>query len=314
MLAILAQCDSIDGGMFYCIMGGKGHSMHTTRRNSCGLFMALTVLAVMVATTTLSAGEKPFSWTNAPAKGFYIEAKVNAYNLSQYMEQCLVNRPEIVAGVKDKLDNGEYYRKTVKDQKGKNTILTMYVDIDHALHIITYRDEICDKCNGTGMMKDLNKSAIGKVTDKIAVGIDCLYCKGKGVIPNKETERYFVLSSEDYENAKEMRQFLQQKAYTNAPEGTEQWVERLVSENPRERLAACEWLDQHYVRVGQDFQSLMPMLKKARYQETSKKHKSMVWQFWAGKGIPEERDREYYRIYVDSMSGKVETKGFYKGR
>lgn len=105
-----------------------------------------------------------------------------------------------------------------------------------------------------------------------------------------------------------------QKAFSGAPAAAPQWVERLASGNPRDRLAACAWLDENYVREGAFFQDIMPMLKKARYFDSNEKKRTMVWQFWAGKDLPEERDRAYYRIYADSKSGKITSKGFYSGR
>jgi hypothetical protein len=89
------------------------------------------------------------------------------------------------------------------------------------------------------------------------------------------------------------------------------WVERLVSKNPAERLAACEWLDKNYVRVGGQFTDIDPMLRKARYHESNDKKRIMVWQFWAGRDVPGASRKAFYRIYANSKSGKITEKGFY---
>lgn len=256
-----------------------------------------------------NGGEKAFSWTYAPGEGEYISVNLAAYRLSKYLAECGVNRPEIVAEVKAKLGDGGYYRKRTRDQKNKGTLLTVYVDRDHLLHIVTYRDETCPECGGTGT----RAKPFDKLSSRVAVRFRCLKCDGEGVVHNYVNERYFTLSPEDFENPKEARAMYAEKAYANAPAGAEQWVERLASKDPRERLAACEWLDQHYVRVGAFFQDIMPMLKKARYHEASDKKKMLVWQFWAGKDLPDERKRGYYRIYADSQDGKIVKKGFYSG-
>lgn len=252
--------------------------------------------------------EKSFSWTMAPGRGDAIQINLAGYQLSRYLAECEVNRPEIVAGVKSALDSERmHYRESVRDQKRRGTILTVYVDRDHILHIVTHRNETCPDCGGSGT----RAKPFGRLSTNVNIRFRCLRCDGEGEIPNFTNERYFSLSSEDFENPEEGRALFADKAYANAPPEAQQWVERLVSTNPRERLAACEWLDSHYVRTGVFFQDIMPMLKKARYYENNEKRKMMVWQFWAGKDIPGERKREYYRIYADAKNGKITRKGFY---
>lgn len=268
-------------------------------------------MAVLVSCVWFGvAGEKSFSWTYAPGQGDNIAIRMNVYSLGKYLAQLQVNRPEIVSDVRDLLAEGGYYRKRTKDQKGEGTILTVYVDKDYMLHIVTFRNETCDKCKGTGK----RAAPFDGITNKVAVKFNCLECKGEGKLKDTVTERYYILSPEDFENAEEGRAILAQKAYADAPQGAESWVERLVSANPRERLEACLWLDKNYVRTGAFFQDIMPMLKKARYYDQNDKRKIMVWQFWAGKDMPEERNRAYYRIYADSKSGKITEKGFYAGK
>ena len=256
------------------------------------------------------SGERSFSWTYAPSAGENIGIRMNVFSLGKYLAELQVNRPEIVGEVRDLLAEGKYYRKRTKDQKGEGTILTVYVDKKYMLHIITFRDETCPKCKGTGR----REAPFGAITNKVAVNFNCLECRGEKKLKDFITQRYFILSPEDFENPEEGRNIMSQRAYANAPQGAEAWVERLASANPRERLEACLWLDKNYVRLGIFFQDVMPMLKKARYYDQNEKRKIMVWQFWAGKDLPEERNRAYYRIYAESKSGKITEKGFYAGR
>ena len=255
------------------------------------------------------SGEKAFSLTSAPGAGDYIRVNLNPYNLGKYLAERQMNRPEIVAEVKAKLAAGEYYRKRTRDQKNKGTQLTVYVDRDYLLHIGTFGNETCPDCNGTGS----RAKPFDKISSHVSMQFRCLKCNSEGIIRNTVTERYYTLSPEDFENPAEARILFTEKAYARAPAGAEQWVDRLASQNPRERLAACEWLDKNYVHVGMFFQEIMPMLRKARFHEANEKKKMLVWQFWAGKDIPNERKRGYYRIYADSKSGKIIRKGFYSG-
>lgn len=276
------------------------------------LFLGLCILGVaaghlsFVSNTSL-AGERAFSWTLAPARGDYIGVNMNPFRLGKYLAECEVNRPEIVSDVKDALARGDFYRKSTTDQKGKAARVTVNVTPDYMLRVVTVRDDTCPLCKGTGR-KNL---PFDRITKSVAVALKCHECRGKGVFEQNVTEKYYILSPEDFQDPREGRRIMKQRAFSNAPSGTEQWIERLVSKNPYERLEACEWLDQNYVRVGEEFQQLMPMLKKARYQEANEKRRIMVWQFWAGKDIPEERKRAFYRIYVNTKNGRVTQKGFF---
>lgn len=264
---------------------------------------------VLLMSLSASAMDKGFSWSYAPADEDRAGADLAAFQLSKYLEQCQVNRPEIVAEVKAKLKAGEHYRKRTRDQKNRGTLLTVYVDRDNILHIVTYRNETCPDCEGSGT----RAKPFDNVTGRLAVRFRCLKCNGEGEVKDYVNERYFTLSSEDYENPEEARERFKQKAYAGAPQGAERYVEMLASNNPQDRLEACVWLDQNYVRTGMFFQDIMPMLRKARYHEANEKKRMLVWQFWAGKDLPGERKRGYYRIYADSRNGKVVRKGFYSG-
>lgn len=270
----------------------------------------LSLLMILFTLSVSVAGERAFSWTQAPARGDYIGVDLSTYSLGKYLNECQVNRPEILNEVHATIKDGKYYRKSTKDQKGKATTLTVSVDPDYMLRIVTWRNETCTECQGTGK-KD---APFKKITSNINVNFKCLECSGKGYLENHTTEKYFILSSEDFSNPNEGRQIMKDRAFSSAPQGTEMWVERLVSKNPRERLEACIWLDNNYVREGMDFQTIMPMLKKARYHDADAKKRIMVWQFWAGKDIKGENKRAFYRIYANSKNGKITQKGFFPGQ
>lgn len=268
------------------------------------------IIAVLAIGSFVVAGETGgFSFTYAPARGAYIPFDFNVYSLGKYLDQCQVNRPEILNEVKLLLGKGEFYRKRTQDQKGKGTLLTVHVDTSYTLHIVTYRNEDCPSCGGTGS----KKLPLEKVSRHVGFNIGCTECRGKGILENQTTEKLFTLSSEDFEDPALGRRIIGERAFANAPTGAEEWVERLVSRDPRARLEACIWLDKNYIREGMFFQDVMPMLKKARFQDTNNKKRLMVWQFWAGKDLPNERKRAYYRIYADTKTGKITQKGFYSG-
>jgi hypothetical protein len=246
----------------------------------------------------------------APRTGNYIPINLGAYSFGKYLEECQVNRPEILNEAKTLLREGKFYRKRTRDQKTRGTLLTIYVDPDYLLHIITYRDDTCPDCKGTGT----RAAPFENITSHVNVRFACLTCKGTGVIKDNLTERHFVLSPEDFENREEGREVAKNRAYAKAPPSSERWVERLTSKNPRERLEACRWLDQNYVAIGRFFIDIEPMLKKARFYDANDKKKIMVWQFWAGKDDPALQDWAYYRIYANAITGKITEKGFYAGR
>lgn len=256
------------------------------------------------------SAERAFSWTEAPARGDYIGVDLNPYQLSKYLAECELNRPEIVGEIRDTFRSGKYYRKNTKDQKSRPVTITASVNNDYMLRIVTWRNDTCADCNGTGK----RTAPFDKMSKHVNVNFNCLKCDGKGFLANNTTERFFVLSAEDFMDREEGRRIMRERAYAGAPVEAEQWVERLVSKNPRERLEACLWLDRNYVREGAEFQSIMPMLRKARYHEANPKKRVMVWQFWAGKDLPGERNRAFYRIYANTKNGKITRKGFYSAQ
>lgn len=272
-------------------------------------FLAL-ALFVAVADRDVYAGERAFSFSMAPGRGDYIAVNLNSYHLGKYLAELQINRPEILNDVKATIERGEYYRKKTVDQKGTPVRITASVNPDYMLRLVTWRNDTCTECKGTGRAS----LPFAEKVKGVALTRKCHECQGKGYIENNTTEKYFMLSSEDFEHPEEGRRIMKQRSFANAPSGAEQRIEQLVSKNPEERLEACDWLDKNYVRIGGDFQDIMPMLRKARYQETNDKRRIAVWQFWAGKDLPSERKRAFYRIYVNTKNGKVTEKGFYAAK
>lgn len=245
-----------------------------------------------------------------PSSGTGGQAAISEQAIFDYLGEAEAARPGIVRDVTLHLRQGRVYRKRVQDQRNRWTLLTVWIDPDrpNTLNLVTKRNERCPDCNGTG-----NRNWKTERLANMPFNTRCLKCKGDGILENEVIERKKSLSSEDYTDPKTARRAARIAAYKDAPPGTEGYVRRLASQQPQERLAACIWLDRHYVRVGAFFQSYLPMLRKARFHETSEKKKKAVWQFWAGKGVPGEHNRSYYRIYVNTRNGKVIKKGFYPG-
>jgi len=239
-----------------------------------------------------------------PAQGGKAEISESAFY--GYLEEAEVNRPEISREALLAIREGRVYRRRVVDQKNRWTLLTIWIERSpqNILHIETMRDETCPACKGTG-----KRQWSATVMERMPFDTRCLKCDGKGFLPNAVEERKWVLSAGDYlsEDAASAA------APVDAPPEAQRMIDRLPSSDPRERLQALEWLDRHYVRLGVSFQTLTPMLKKARWYESDAKKKIMVWQFWAGKGMENEKARTYYRIYADRKSGQVTKKGFYPG-
>jgi hypothetical protein len=233
-------------------------------------------------------------------------ADISPLALHSYLARADLARPETVQKVMTCLRSGKTFRQRVRDQKNNWTLATVWIDSSrqNTLRIDTCRDETCPVCKGTGKRAWKNETL-----SRMPFDTRCIKCEGKGFLPNHVIERQYVLSAEDYKDREAAREAIAENAFSQAPAGTNERVAALASENPQERLDACLWLDQNYVRVGEPFQRYMPLLRKARGRDRNEK--VMVWQFWAGKGLPEQSRRTYYRIYADSRSGKVIEKGFY---
>ncbi len=228
-----------------------------------------------------------------------------------YLERAEVARPEVVGAATRALREGRRFRERVQDQRQRWTLTTIWIDPDqpHLLHIDTMRDETCPDCKGTGS-KTWNQGIMSNVPFET----NCMTCKGTGILKNHVTERQFLLTAGDFVDSAQARRQIATRTWGSAPAGAHERVDDLASEDPRTRVAACLWLDRNWVRKGESFQQYLPMLRKARWQERSEEKKLMVYQFWAGKGLPDETDRAYYRIYIDTASGRIIEKGFYSER
>ncbi len=165
---------------------------------------ALIILVSMAFGKGGMAGERAFSWTMAPARGDYAEARLKEFNLGKYLERCEINRPEVAVGIKRALDEGTFYRESTKDQRGRSAIITVSVNPDYQLRIVTNRDETCDACGGAGS-KELPFGGRGAM---ISAGLRCPKCQGDGKLERQTTERYFVLSPEDFEDPEQARRII----------------------------------------------------------------------------------------------------------
>jgi hypothetical protein len=233
-------------------------------------------------------------------------AKVSAFSVHGYLREAELARPEIVEAVSVALREGRTYRERIRDQRNRWCLATVWIDNNRVLHVQTKRNETCPKCGGSGKRQWDNSTM-----QNLPFDTRCLKCDGKGYLPNHVKERRYVLSTEDYADPEAARRAMRNTAYRDAPPQAREYVRDLASDNPETRLAACRWLDRHYIRVGEPFQKFLPMLRKARWRETNERMKRGVYQFWAGRGEPSLSDVAYYRVYVDTGSGEIIEKGFY---
>ncbi len=231
-------------------------------------------------------------------------AEISEGAVMMYLGKADLARPEIVKAVTASLRSGKTYRRRIVDQSSKWCLTTVWIDRRNTLHIVTCRNEKCPKCHGTGKRVWDNKRMQGMPFDT-----RCLKCDGKGFLEHYTVERKYALSPMDFENPEAARRAVAASAYRNAPPEAQRYVEMLAAGDPGQRLRACIWLDRNYVRTGMFFHDIQPMLRKARQRDRNKK--VMVWQFWAGRGLPDEYARTYYRIYAHTKSGRIFKKGFY---
>lgn len=244
-------------------------------------------------------------------------ANVRPAVISGYLEELGLNTPGVSDNVTYALRNGGKFREKIKDQTGKSTMLTAWIEgkANQTLCMTYYRDEKCPDCNGTGQRK-----APDFIGSKAGIAFTCRRCKGEGKLLNQFHRRCWMFSAEEFSDREGARAHRDSEVLRHAPSGTEEQISRLASDDPRERLEACVWLNSHYIKQGQDFQELTPMLDRAHYvgamaDEHKFAHKIIgkrlgnngetVYQFIAGRGLPEENGRAYFRVIVDNASGKV---------
>lgn len=267
-------------------------------------FLALLFLALLAA-----------GCSGAPSK--VGAATVARSTIAAYLDELGLNTPGVADNVTFALNNGDKFREKVEDKTGHATMLTAWVErgARSTICMTYYRDEKCPDCNGTGA-----RAAPGIVADKAHIAFNCRRCKGEGILRNQFHRRCWVLSSEEFRDRASARVETDHAALQNAPAGTAEAAARLGSDDPRERLEACQWLDRNYVRPGQSFQELTPVLERAQYVGTlDSNHKlttkiighrlgsqgETVYQFLAGRGWNGQSGNDYYRIVIDNHSGKV---------
>lgn len=239
-----------------------------------------------------------------PAGRELARAELNPDRLADYLSRSDLATVGLVRDIGAAVAAGRSFRKNVKDQRDRPTLATVFVDRDNQLHVVTMRADTCPVCNGTGTRK-----AGLEQLERLRVDFRCRECDGKKTIPNHVVERKYVLLPEDYRDVAMARGLLRERYYADAPADTERYVMAVASDDARERLAACIWLDRNWIREGVAFTKYKPMLDRVRIYEAD--DKTMVWQFWAGRNIPGEEARAYYRIYADTKTGRVRRKGFF---
>jgi hypothetical protein len=223
--------------------------------------------------------------------------------LANYLSRHEINTAEVRQGAQAALRAGKTYRKSIKDERGRPTQVGVSLDRRNILVVTTTRRDVCPDCQGSG-----TRETPLEMMERANVALRCLRCKGSGTLDRFKVEKKYILNPEDYADPARARAFIRDRSLEGAPPETADWLARLASESPRERAAACAWLDRNYVREGVFFQDLMPLLAKANKREENSK--VMVWQFWAGRGDPALKDRAYYRVYADARTGKINRKGF----
>lgn len=241
-----------------------------------------------------------------PAGKDLARADLHPDRLAAYLARSDLATVGVVRDARQAIAQGRAYRENIKDQRMRDTLATVFLDRRNQLHIVTMREEDCPACGGSGTRK------VGMETlEKLRVDFRCLTCEGKKTLDHHVIEKYYVLQADDYSDPEAARRAIRDLYYLNAPADTERYVHAVAADDPRERLAACVWLDRNWIREGVAFTQYQPMLDKARAHEVSEKKEVMVWQFWAGRGLPGEEQRAYYRVYADLKTGKVTRKGFF---
>lgn len=251
-------------------------------------------------------GETRFSYK--PSDSQLARANLNPDRLADYLARSELHTTGMVRDVHAAIARGEGFRQNVRDVRDRPTLATVFLDRGNQLHVVTRREETCPECNGTGQRK------VGLATLESKMSFRCLKCEGKKTLANHVVEKRYVLSAEDYADVEGARRFIHDTFYRGAPPETERYVAALGSDDPRERLAACVWLDQHWVRTGVAFTTYQPLLDKARRHEQDEGKQLMVWRLWAGRDLPGEEGRAYYDVHANLRSGKIIRKGFSAAR
>lgn len=266
------------------------------------IFILLTLL--MLGCSSSSSGKNATGAT-----------RLNRNAIADYLDQHGLNTAGVADNVTFALNEGNRFREKITDKNGRGTMLTAWIDNqEQSVFCLTYyRDEKCADCNGTGKREPPQMLSM-----KSPIAFTCRECKGTGILLNQFHRKCWVLSAEEYVDRSAAREQRQHIILEGAPPQTDEYAAKLSSEDPQERLTACEWLDKNYIRAGQFFQQLAPILDRAHYVGKTGSGDGVtgkiigkrlgndgatIYQFIAGRGAIDAR--AYYRIYIDNNSGKV---------
>lgn len=249
-------------------------------------------------------------------------ASITREAVEYYLSEHKLNSPGVAAEVTTKLNNGGKYREQIKDENKKLTTLTAWIDVqDQNMFCITYyRDQVCPKCKGTGLLTLPNKIK-DAMSSKLntSFGISCNQCGGTGYLKKAKMKKCWLLGVADYKDPQAAIAREEEYSLQGAPANTKKYIDQLASSNPQERLDACIWLDKNYIREGLKLVEITSILDRARFispledksimrkimGKASNQQEFTVYQFWAGKGDPALAKRAYYRIYVNASKGEV---------
>ncbi|GEM_PF-3571637 len=234
------------------------------------------------------------------------QAPVTREALTRYLSECELDTPTIIAAARGRLARGEVFRDRVRDAEGRATLATIWIDPEtpDLLRVRTMRTIPCPDCGGTGARQSF---LTGRTLQTNAnVQFRCLRCDGTGVLEDHVEERRFLLAGGD-QLAPAVPRHARRPA-AQLPPGAQAHIQSLASKDPHTRLRALEWLDAHVVKEDMFFGTLRPMLRKAVWIEQSEDAGVILYQFRAGSG--EHPSKAAYRVFVDSKSGEVSSKGF----
>ena len=285
------------------------------------LLVAFTLVAILFS----SCGDP----SNGKSGG---SAAVTRSAIEYYLGEEKLNSPGVAVEVAAALNNGQEYKKVIKDENKKTTTLRAWIDRkDRTLFCITYyRDMICPKCHGTGFLTLPSKlqNALQSKIKTTNIGISCNQCHGKGHLDKVLQKKCWILGVADYKDPQTAIALEEANTLQTAPANTQTYIDNLASTDPATRLAACEWLNTNYIKPGLRLIEISPILDRARFVspiedksimrkimgKASGQHEFSVYQFWAGKGEPSLANKTYYRIYVDSTAGEVIKTAFVQGK
>ncbi len=250
-------------------------------------------------------------------------ANITREAVEYYLAEEQLNSPGVAIAVTTAVNNGEIYKELIKDERNKGTTLRAWIDSqDQEKFCITYyRDMVCPKCKGTGIMALPTKiqDAIQSKVKSTNIAITCNQCHGTGYLKKQLQKKCWILGVADYKDPQAAIAREEANSLQTAPPDTQQYIDQLASTDPRTRLDACIWLNDNYIRPGMPLTEIIPILDRARFVSPIKdnsllrkimgkatgQHEYTVYQFWAGKGSTELHNQAYYRIYVDSSAGEV---------